>query len=132
MDLIGGNSVNRLVQGSTNSRLFSIVGQPLLEPVLGRVSHGPGSAGCPCRHSHVLHAPTDSDNQQGTPEFVLAGELGLNLSDRVDVAVLGALNRKDLPPQAKLSLQLTPSLATEITAERNGYVKGVLQLSSRF
>ena len=131
VDLIGGNSVNRLVQGSTNSRLFSIVGQPLLEPVLGRVSHALGR--------RVIFAvtptsfpPPDSDNRQGTPEFVVAGEVGLNLSDRVDVSVLGALNRKDLPPQAKLSFQFTPSLATEITAERDGYVKGVLQLSSRF
>ncbi len=131
VDLIGGNSVNRLVRGSTNSRLFSIVGQPLLEPVLGRVSHALGR--------RVIFAvtptsfpPPDSDNRQGTPEFVVAGEVGLNLSDRVDVSVLGALNRKDLPPQAKLSFQLTPSLATEITAERDGYVKGVLQLSSRF
>ena len=132
VDLIGGNSVNRLVQGSTNSRLFSIVGQPLLEPVLGRVSHALG------RRVIFAVTPTSftplpgSDNRQGTPEFVVAGEVGLNLSDRVDVSVLGALNRKDLPPQAKLSFQLTPSLATEITAERDGYAKGVLQLSSRF
>lgn len=132
VDLIGGNSVNRLVQGSINSRLFSIVGQPLLEPVLGRVSHALGRRVIFAVTPTSFTPPTDSDNQQGTPEFVLAGEVGLSLSDRVEVTVLGALNRKDLPPQAKLSLQLTPSLATEITAERDGYVKGVLQLSSRF
>ena len=132
VDLIGGNSVNRLVQGSTNSRLFSIVGQPLLEPVLGRVSHALGRRVIFAVTPTSFTPPTDGDNQQGTPEFVLAGEVGLNLSDRVDVTVLGALNRQDLPPQAKLSFQLTPSLATEITAERDGYVKGVLQLSSRF
>ncbi|MXZ82978.1 MAG: hypothetical protein F4Z10_04695 [Synechococcus sp. SB0666_bin_14] len=132
VDLIGGNSVNRLVQGSTNSRLFSIVGQPLLEPVLGRVSHALGRRVIFAVTPTSFTPPTDSDNQQGTPEFVLAGEVGLNLNDRVEVTVLGALNRKDLPPQAKLSLQLTPSLATEVIAERDGYVKGVLQLSSRF
>ena len=132
VDLIGGNSVNRLVQGSTNSRLFSIVGQPLLEPVLGRLSHALGRRVIFSVTPTSFTPPTDSDNQQGTQEFVLAGEVGLNLSDRLDITVLGALNREDLPPQAKLRFQLTPSLATEITAERDGYVKGVLQLSSRF
>ncbi|SAY38809.1 translocation/assembly module TamB domain-containing protein [Candidatus Synechococcus spongiarum] len=132
VDLIGGNSVNRLVQGNTNSRLFSVVGQPLLEPVLGRVSHALGRRVIFDVTPTSFTPPPDGDNQQGTPKFVLVGEVGLNLSDRVDVTVLGALNRKDLPPQAKLSFQLTPSLATEITAERDGYVKGVLQLSSRF
>ena len=132
VDLIGGNSVNRLVQGSTNSRLFSIVGQPLLEPVLGRVSHALGRRVIFAVTPASFTSPADSDNQQGTPEFVVAGEVGLNLSDRVDVSVLGALNRKDLPAQGKLSLQLTPSLSTEIMAERDGYVKGVLQFSSRF
>ena len=132
VDLIGGNSVNRLVQGSTNSRLFSIVGQPLLEPILGQVSHALGRRVIFAVTPTSFTPPTDSDNQQATPEFVLAGEAGLRLSDRVDVSVLGALNRNDLPPQAKLSLQLTPSMATEITAERDGYLKGVLQLSSRF
>ena len=131
VDLIGGNSVNRLVQGSTNSRLFSIVGQPLLEPVLGRLSHALGRRVILAVTPTSFTPPTDSD-QRGTPEFVLAGEAGFNLSDRVDLTVLGALNRNDLPPQAKLSFQLTPSLITEITAERDGYVKGVLQFSSRF
>ena len=132
VDLIGGNSVNRLVQGNTNSRLFSIVGQPLLEPILGRFSHGLGRRVILAITPTSFTPPTDSDNQQATPEFVLAGEAGLNLSNRVDISVLGALNRNDLPSQAKLSIQLTPSMATEITAERDGYVKGVLQLSSRF
>ena len=132
VDLIGGNSVNRLVQGSTDSRLFSIVGQPLLEPILGRVSHALGRRVILAITPTSFTPSTDSDNQQATPEFVLAGEAGLNLSNRVDVSVLGALNRNDLPSQAKLSIQLTPSMATEITAERDGYVKGVLQLSSRF
>ena len=132
VDLIGGNSVSRLVQGNTNSRLFSIVGQPLLEPILGRVSHGLGRRVILAITPTSFTPPTNSDNQQATPEFVLAGEAGLNLNNRVDISVLGALNRNDLPSQAKLSIQLTPSMATEITAERDGYVKGVLQLSSRF
>lgn len=132
VNLIGGNSVNRLVQGSTNSKLFSIVGQPLLEPVLGRVSHALGRRVIFAITPTSFTPPTDNDNGPPTPEFVLAGEAGFNLSDHVDLTVLGALNRNDLPPQAKLSIQLAPSMATEITAERNGYIKGVLQLSSRF
>jgi len=130
--LIGGNSVNRLVQGSTNSRLFSIVGQPLVDPVLNRLGYA--------LDQRIIFSitPTSftpagaSDSQQATEEFVLAGELGLSVSDRVDVAVLGALNRSDLPPQAKLRVQFTPAIATEITAERGGYAKGILQFSSRF
>ena len=130
--LIGGNSVNRLVQGSTNSRLFSLVGQPLLASILDRIS--------PALDRRVSFAisptsftpPTDRDSPDATPEFVLAGELGLNLNDRVDIAGAGALNRNDLPPQAKLGIQLTPALATEITTDQGGYVKGVLEFSSRF
>ena len=130
--LIGGNSVNRLVQGSTGSRLFSVVGQPLLEPVLNQVSHALGQRVAFAISPTSLIPPGDSDSQPATPEFVLAGELGLNLSDRLDMAVLGALNRNDLPAQVQLSIQLTPALAAEITTERGGYVKGVLQFSSRF
>ena len=132
VELIGGNSVNRLVQGSTTSRLFSVVGQPLLEPILNRVSHVLGRRTIFSISPTSFIPSTDSDSEQGTPEFVLAGELGLNLSDRVDITVLGALNRDDLPPQAKLSIQLTPSMTTEITTDRGGYIKGLLQLSSRF
>lgn len=130
--LIGGNSVNRLVQGSTNSRLFSVVGQPLVNPILNRLGHA--------LDERIIFSVTPTsftpasagDSQQATEEFVLAGELGLSVSDRVDVAVLGALNRSDLPPQAKLRFQVTPAMATEITAERGGYAKGILQFSSRF
>ena len=132
VDLIGGNSVNRLVQGSTNSRLFAVVGQPLLSPILNSVSHALGRRVIFAITPTSFTPPTDDDSQSATQEFVLAGEVGLNLSDHVDIAVLGALNRGDLPPQAKLSIQLTPSLATEITTDRGDYVKWVLQLSSRF
>ena len=130
--LIGGNSVNRLVQGSTNSKLFSVVGQPLLDPILNQVSQALDQRVIFAVTPTSFTPSTASDNQEATQEFVLAGELGLNLSNRVDMAVLGALNRGDLPPQAKLSFQLTPALTTEITAERGGYVKGILQFSSRF
>lgn len=130
--LIGGNSVNRLVQGSTNSRLFSIVGQPLLDPILNQVSHTLGQRVIFSITPASFTPATASDGQQAIQEFVLAGELGLNLNDRVDMAVLGALNRGDLPPQARLSFQLTPTMATEITTERGGYAKGILQFSSRF
>ena len=132
IDLIGGNSVNRLVQGSTNSRLFSVVGQPLLEPILNRVGPALGRRVVFAISPTSFTPPTDGNSQQATPEFVLAGELGLNLNDRVDTAILGALNRDDLPPQAKLSIQLTPALATEITTDQGGYVKGILEFSSRF
>ncbi|MYK07564.1 MAG: hypothetical protein F4040_07685 [Synechococcus sp. SB0670_bin_20] len=130
--LIGGNSMNRLVQGSTNSRLFSIVGQPLVDTVLNQVGHALGQrVTFSITPASFTPAPA-GDSQQATEEFVLAGELELNLMDRVDMAVLGALNRSDLPPQVKLSFQLTPAMAAEITAERGGYAKGILQFSSRF
>lgn len=130
--LIGSNSVNRLVQGSTNSRLFSVVGQRLWDPILNQASQALGQRVIFAVTPTSFTPSTDDDSQQATQEFVLAGELGLNLSDGVDIAVLGALNRSDLPPQAKLSFQLTPVLATEITTDRDGYTKGILQFSSRF
>lgn len=130
--LIGGNSVNRLVQGSTNSRLFSIVGQPLVDPVLDRLGHALDQRIIFSITPTSFTPASAGDSQQATEEFVLAGELGLSVSDRVDMAVLGALNRSDLPPQAKLRVQFTPAMATEITAERGGHAKGILQFSSRF
>ena len=132
VDLIGGNSVNRLVQGSTNARLFSVVGQPLLAPILNNVSHALGRRVIFAVTPTSFTPPTDGDNQQAPQEFVLAGELGLNLSDRVDVSVLGALNRNDLPPQAKLSVQFGSGMTAEITTDRGDHFKGVLQFSSRF
>jgi len=130
--LIGGNSVNRLVQGSTNSRLFSIVGQPLVDPVLDQLGHALDQRIIFSITPTSFTPASAGDSQQATEEFVLAGELGLSVSDRVDMAVLGALNRSDLPPQAKLRVQFTPAMATEITAERGGHAKGILQFSSRF
>ena len=132
VDLIGGNSVNRLVQGSTDSRLFSVVGQPLLAPILNNVSHALGQRTTFAITPTSFTPPADSGSQQAAQEFVLAGELGVNLSDRVDVSVLGALNRNDLPPQVKLSIRFTPTMTAEITTDRGDYVKGVLQFSSRF
>jgi len=130
--LIGGNAVNRLIQGSTGSRLFSAFGQTLLDPVLARLAHSLGQRTIFSISPTSFAPATASKSEQQSSAFVLAGELGLTVTDRLDISVVGALNRNDLPPQSRLNIQLNPALAVEVTVDRDGHSKGVLQFSSRF
>ena len=135
--LIGGNAIGQLTGGgNTTATVFSALGQPLIDPLLNTVTDSLGDRFTFAIYPVTLYSRSegagDGDGLRLTPEFVLATEVGLSITDRLNVAVIGAPNRRDLEPEVSLNLQLGPSLTVQTNIDAGRNWKSSLQVVTRF
>ena len=134
--LIGGNSLAGLSSGNAGTALATVVGQTLLSPLVGSLTEAFGQ-----RFSFALYPTyvvpavrTDSDDSSGRvpSELVLGSEIGLDLNDRLNLSVLAAPNRSDIPPQVTLRYQANDRLGIQGSVDGQGRWQTQLQLYLRF
>jgi translocation and assembly module TamB len=65
-------------------------------------------------------------------QLVLGTEIGLDISDRFNFAVLAAPNRSDIPPQMTLRYQASDTLGLQGSVDTDGRWQSQLQLFLRF
>ena len=133
--LIGGNSLAGLSSGNAGTALATVVGQTLLSPLVGSLTEAFGQ-----RFSFALYptyvVPSVSGaagRSGGVPsELVLGSEIGLDLNDRVNLSVLAAPNRSDIPPQITVRYQANDRLGVQGAVDGEGRWQTQLQLYLRF
>ena len=133
--LIGGNSLAGLSSGNAGTALATVVGQTLLSPLVGSLTEAFGQ-----RFSFALYptyvVPSVSgaaSRSGGVPsELVLGSEIGLDLNDRVNLSVLAAPNRSDIPPQITVRYQANDRLGVQGAVDGEGRWQTQLQLYLRF
>ena len=134
--LIGGKALSQLTGGSRTATVFSALGQPLIDPLLRTVTNRLGDRFSFAIYPVTLYSrkagPGDGDRLRLTPEFVLATEVSLAITDQLNVAVIGAPNRRDLEPELNLNLQLSPSLTVQTNIDAGRNWKSLLQVVTRF
>jgi translocation and assembly module TamB len=134
--LIGGNSLAGLTQGGAGTALAAMVGQSLLSPLLSSVSDALGQ-----RVSLALY-PTyvnpEISNREARlsrrvpPQLVLGAEVGVDLTDRVNLSVLAAPNRSDVAPQVTLNYKASEAINVETFVDTLGAWGAQLRLLFRF
>jgi translocation and assembly module TamB len=134
--LIGGNSLAGLRGGQASTALATALGQSLLSPLLASLSDALGQ-----RISFALY-PTDVNQVVANgeerlsgrvpPQLVLAGEVGLDLTDRINASVLAAPNRSDVPAQINLNYKASSVWNVGASIDTQGAWQTVLQFFFRF
>ena len=133
--MIGGNSLAGLSSGNAGTALATVVGQTLLSPLVGSLTEAFGQ-----RFSFALYptyvVPSVSgaaSRSGGVPsELVLGSEIGLDLNDRLNLSVLAAPNRSDIPPQITVRYQANDRLGVQGAVDGEGRWQTQLQLYLRF
>ena len=134
--LIGGNSLAGLSSGNAGTALATVVGQTLLSPLVGSLTEAFGQRFSFALYpTYVVPAVTTGDNGRtgGVPsELVLGSEIGLDLNDRVNLSVLAAPNRSDIPPQITVRYLANDRLGVQGAVDGQGRWQTQLQLYLRF
>ena len=134
--LIGGNSLTMLSGGGASAALATVLGQSLLSPVLGTLTDAMGQrlqvALYPTYVTPEVKTEDDRTSGRVPPTFALMTEFGVDITDRFDVSVLAAPNNTDVPPQASVSYQISPSTSISGAVDVNGTWQSQLQVFFRF
>ena len=132
--LIGGNSLAGLAGGGS-AALATVLGQTLLSPVLGNLTDVMGDRlQIALYPTYVNPEVKESERTSGRvpPTFTLVTEFGVDVTDNFDFSVLVAPNNTDVPPQASVSYQVTPTTTVTGSMDTNGTWQSQLQLFFRF
>ena len=144
--LLGGNTLAGLSGGDAGTALVTVLGQTLLTPVVGGLTELLG------QRLNVALYPTYLDptllrgatNQDGQArgarpssrrvplQLVLGSEVGLDITDRLNLSVLAAPNRSDIPPEATLRFQASDLLGVQGSVDQEGRWQTQLQMFLRF
>lgn len=134
--LIGGNSLAGLTGGNAGAALATVLGQSLLSPLVSTLTDALGQ-----RVSFAIYpsyvVPTDSQNpNRGNgrvpSQLVLATDFGLDLTDRINLSMLAAPNRSDIPPQFTLRYQVNDTYGLQGSVDAEGRWQTQLQFFFRF
>jgi translocation and assembly module TamB len=135
LGLIGGNSLTGLAGGG-GAALATVVGQSLLSPVIGTLTDAFGQrmqiALFPTYVTPDVKSEEERTSGRVPPTFTVVTEIGLDVSDRVDLSVIAAPNNSDVPPQATVSYQLTPNTNVTGSMDTNGTWQSQFQVFFRF
>ena len=134
--LIGGNSLAGLTGGNAGAALATVLGQSLLSPLVSTITDALGQ-----RVSFAIYptyvVPTESQNPNRSngrvpSQLVLATDFGLDLSDRINLSILAAPNRSDIPPQFTLRYQASDTYGLQGSVDAEGRWQTQLQFFFRF
>lgn len=134
--LIGGNSLAGLQGGQAGTALATALGQSLLSPLLASLSDALGQrvslALYPTYVNQSLANGQERLSGRVPPQLVLAGEVGLDITDRLNASVLAAPNRSDVPAQINLNYKASNAWNIGVSVDTQGAWQSVLQFFFRF
>ncbi|MFN6338465.1 MAG: translocation/assembly module TamB domain-containing protein [Cyanobacteriota bacterium] len=134
--LIGGNTLAGLSQGGAGTALATVVGQSLLSPLLSGLSDALGQrvslALYPTYVNPEIANAAARQSRRVPPQLVLGAEVGVDLTDRVNLSVLAAPNRSDVAPQVTLNYKASEALNLETFIDTLGSWGTQLRLLIRF
>ncbi|MFM7314830.1 MAG: translocation/assembly module TamB domain-containing protein, partial [Cyanobium sp.] len=134
--LIGGNSLAGLRGGQAGTALATALGQTLLSPLLGSLSDALGQrvsfALYPTYVTQAVASGEERFSGRVPPRLVLAGEVGLDLTDRLSASVLAVPNRSDVPAQINLNYKASNTWNIGASIDTEGAWQTVLQFFFRF
>ena len=134
--LIGGNTLAGLSQGGAGTALATVVGQSLLSPLLSSLSDALGQrvslALYPTYVNPEIASAEARRSRRVPPQLVLGAEVGLDITDRINVSALAAPNRSDVAPQFTLNYKASEALNLETFVDTLGSWGTQLRLLFRF
>ena len=134
--LVGGNSLAGLGSGGAGTALATVLGQSLLSPLLSSLSDAMGQrvslALYPTYVSPEISFDSNQTSRRLPPQLVLGAEIGYDLSDRVNLSLLAAPNRTDIPPQMTLNYKASELINIEASVDSQGSWGSQLRLFLRF
>lgn len=144
--LLGGNTLAGLSGGDAGTALVTVLGQTLLTPVVGGLTELLGQRLNVALYPTyldptLLRGATAQDGQargarpssRRVPlQLVLGSEVGLDITDRLNLSVLAAPNRSDIPPEATLRFQASDLLGVQGSVDQEGRWQTQLQMFLRF
>ena len=134
--LIGGNSLAGLSGDSAGTALATVLGQTLLSPLLSSFSDAFGQrvslAFYPTYVNQSITTRRELRSGRVPPQLVLAAEVGVDLTDRLNASVLAAPNRSDVPPQVTLNYKASETFNVEASVDSQGAWQTLLQVFFRF
>ncbi len=134
--LVGGNSLAGLGSGGAGTALATVLGQSLLSPLLSTLSDAMGQrvslALYPTYVSPEISFSSNQTSRRLPPQLVLGAEIGYDLSDRVNLSLLAAPNRTDIPPQMTLNYKASELINIEASVDSQGSWGSQLRLFLRF
>ena len=134
--LIGGNSLAGLQGGQAGTALATALGQSLLSPLLASLSDALGErvslALYPTYVNQSLANGQERFSGRVPPQLVLAGEVGLDITERFNASVLAAPNRSDVPAQINLNYKASNTWNIGASIDTQGAWQSVLQFFFRF
>jgi len=134
--LIGGNSLAGLQGGQAGTALATALGQSLLSPLLASLSDALGQRVSLALYPTYVNQSVASGQERLSgrvpPQLVLAGEVGLDITDRLNASVLAAPNRSDVPAQINLNYKASNNWNIGASIDTQGAWQSVLQFFFRF
>ena len=137
VSLLWGNSLAGFSGGNPGTALATVLGGTLLSPVLGGFSDLFGERLTASLYPAYLDPYTEdrdrSRSRQRVPsQLVLAAEVGVDLTERLNLSVLTAPNRSDIPAEVVLRYQATDTLELQGAFDQEGRWQTKAQLFFRF
>jgi translocation and assembly module TamB len=134
--LIGGNSLAGLSGGAAGTALATVLGQSLLSPLLASFTDLFGQrvslALYPTYVNPVVTDERERFSRRVPPQLVLGTEVGVDLTERFNAAVLAAPNRTDVPPQLTLTYKASETFNLQGSVDTQGAWRSQLQVFFRF
>lgn len=134
--LIGGNTLAGLSQGGAGTALATVVGQSLLSPLLSSLSDALGQrvslALYPTYVNPEIASAEARRSRRVPPQLVLGAEVGLDITDRLNVSALAAPNRSDVAPQFTLNYKASEAFNLETFVDTLGSWGTQLRMFVRF
>ncbi len=136
LGLVGGNSLSGLTGAGAGTALAAVVGQSLLSPLLGTLTDAFNQRLQFALYPTYVTPNVDNNRErisgQVPPQLAIVTDLGISITDRIDLSVQSAPNRNDIPPQGSLSYQINQKLSISGAVDSQGTWQSQLQLFFRF
>ena len=136
LGLVGGNSLSGLTGAGAGTAIAAVLGQSLLSPVLGTLTDAFNQRLQFALYPTYVTPNVDNNSErlsgQVPPQLAIVTDLGISITDRVDLSVQSAPNRNDIPPQGSLSYQINQKLSVSGAVDSQGTWQSQLQLFFRF
>ena len=134
--LIGGNSLAGLQGGQAGTALATALGQSLLSPLLASLGDALGQRVSLALYPTYVNQSVANGQERLSgrvpPQLVLAGEVGLDITRRLNASVLAAPNRSDVPAQINLNYKASNTWNIGVSIDTQGAWQSVLQFFFRF
>ncbi len=145
LNLIGGNSLSRLLGGGEREVLANVLSKSFVSPVLGSITGAFSeriqlsiyraqvtSPKATNKSSNTQSTNTEESSGEFLSQQAWITEMGVDLTDKLNFSLQATPNRQDIPPQGTLTYQFNPSIGVLGAVDNNGTWQSQIQMLLRF